>query len=274
MSRPSASSLPSVRAWTVPAAAAVAIVAMLALILVVDVWGAFGGIDALHRRGLAPPAVWFQMFQDRGVAEFLQWMLYGWFIVLAATLRGRWADADSDTARAWLLLAVGGVMILAEDAGDVRDSFLHWGDVFLPGARSGLVAMALWFGSVAVVMALAVFRFGQRIVDDPAVRGYGIAGVSAFALASSGEVIQRFTGWMEPAGRWLAVDLLGSPDILQLPGEETSTLAYLFADFVVEEPLELLGGALLVAAALAHVRCLRRDAAADATSAAGERGAA
>lgn len=251
------SPLPDVRPWTVPTAAALSVVLMIVLILLVDVSGAFGGIDALAARGLAPPAVWFQMFQDRGVAEFLQWAAFGWFIILALTLRSWWWDRDADAARFWGLGAVFGMLLLVEDAGDVRDTIAHWGDAFLPGSRSGDITMVVWFGVIAAVLAVAVLRYGRRVLADRRTAVYGAAGVVAFAIASLGTAFDRLFGGLEPAGRWLVEDVFGAPHLVRLPGEDTDFLLHLIADFIIEEPLELLGAAFLVAAALAHARVLR-----------------
>lgn len=233
---------------------------MLALILVVDVWGAFGGIPALEDRGLAPPAVWFQMFQDRGVAEFAQWALFGWFVLLAGKLHAWWYERDRATARFWLLTGVFGLLLLAEDAGSVRDTLMHWGDVFVPGGRSGQLVMIVWFGALAGVLGYAVMRYGSRVLADRRVLGYGVAGVVLFALASVGEAAEHAFGWMGPAGWWVVNDLLDAPHLVELPQHDSSFLVYLVADFIVEEPLELLGIALLTAAALAHARAIRAGA--------------
>lgn len=245
------------RPWIVPATAAVAVVLMFVLIVLIDVRGMFGGIAAMEDSGLAPPAVWFQMYQDRGVAEFLQWGLLGWLIILAATLRGRAGRHRRDQRRFWSLIAVFGLLMLLEDAGGVRDTLTHWGDAFLPGSDSGRLAIVVWFGAIAVVFGVALLRYGRNVVDDTHVRAYGVAGSVLFALAAIGEAAEHFVGWMGPAGWWLVNDVLGAPHILQLPDQEVDYLVYLFADFAIEEPLELLGISLLVAAALAHVRTLR-----------------
>lgn len=257
---PDGRSLPSVPPWVVPAAAGAIIVAMLAAILLIDVGGLFGGIDAMEETGLAPPAVWFQMFQDRGVAEFLQWALFGWFIVLAASLRGRVAERDAGRARFWTLLAVFGLLLLFEDAGGVRDTLTHWGDAFL-WMGAGRFVTFVWFGTIAAVLGWAVLRHGRGVVGDSRVRAYGLAGVGVFALASVGEAMEHVVGWMGPVGWWLVNDVLGAIHILRLPDHDLDYLVYLFTDFVVEEPLELLGIALLVAAVLAHVRMLRTEVA-------------
>lgn len=243
-----------VRPWIVPAAAAAAIVVMFGLILLIDVAGLFGGIEAMEETGLAPPAVWFQMFQDRGVAEFLQWGLMGWFVILAATLRGRAGPGEPDLARFWGLIAVFGLLLLFEDAGGVRDTLTHWGDAFLPGDGSGRIAIFLWFGAIAVVLGLALWRYGRDVVADRGVRAYGLAGVAAFGLAAVGEALEHVVGWMGPFGWWLVNDVLGAIHILQLPQHDMDYLVYLFTDFAVEEPLELLGIALLIAAVLSHIR--------------------
>lgn len=247
-----------VRPWIVPAAAATAIAIMFALILLIDVGGLFGGIEAMEATGLAPPAVWFQMFQDRGAAEFLQWGLMGWFVILAATLRGRAGPGDPDLARFWGLIAVFGLLLLFEDAGGVRDTLMHWGDAFLPGGGSGQVVIFVWFGAIAAVLGLALWLYGRAVVSDTGVRAYGLAGVAMFGLAAGGEAFEHVFGWMGPLGWWLVNDVLGAPHILELPQHDMAYLVYLFTDFVVEEPLELLGIAFLVAAVLAHVRTSAR----------------
>lgn len=254
--RPPRNPVADVRPWVVPAVAGGLTIALFGLILVVDVGRAFGGIPTLHDVGLAPPAVWFQAFQDRGLAEFAQWILFGWFVVMAAALRSRWQDHDPGTARFWGLVAVFGLLLFAEDAGGVRDTLSHWGDVALPGSSSGQVVMVVWFGTIAAVLFYAVVRYGRRVAEEPHVRWYGIAGIVFLAAPSVGQAIEHVVGWMGPFGAWLVYDVLGAGHILELPGLDTPYLVYLFTDFVLEEPLELMGIAFLVAAVLAHARSL------------------
>ena len=252
-----------VRPWVVPAVAGGLTIVLFALILAIDVGRAFGGIARLQDVGLAPPAVWFQAFQDRGLAEFAQWILFGWFVVMAAALRVRWRDHDPRTARFWGLVTVFGLLLFAEDAGSVRDTLSHWGDVALPGSSSGELVMAAWFGIIAGVLLYAIVRYGRRVVRNPHVRGYGIAGIVLLAFPSAGQAVEHVLGWMGPFGAWLVYDVLGAGHILELPGFDTPYLVYLFTDFVLEEPLELMGIAFLVAAVLAHARSLPREGATD-----------
>lgn len=87
-------------------------------------------------------------------------------------------------------------------------------------------------------------------------RWYGIAGIVLLAAPSAGQAIEHAVGWMGPFGAWLVYDVLGAGHILELPGLDTPYLVYLFTDFVLEGPLELMGIAFLVAAVLAHARSL------------------
>jgi hypothetical protein len=273
-----------------PPVLALAWIAIAAVALwVVDARGALGGPERLLELGLDPPYVWFQLFMDGGVTEILQWLSLGVLIVFSAGLavahRQRAAaatlrDDHERLAAFWTLIAVMAVLMLLEDAGNVRHLLTHYVGVavgFEP--RPVTVAEIVYFAAIASVGGYAVVRYvrdlGRRAslhrtsrpgaaASDAGTarrrvtfRFYGILGVLVYGSGAAINASRTIGDWYIGFGRWLVDDVLQAPQLVRavpVDGLDEWDLRFMFVDFVIEESLELLGATLLVAAVLAYLR--------------------
>jgi hypothetical protein len=237
--------------------------------------GALGGPPRLAADGLDPPYVWFQLFMDGGFTELFQWTLLAGLVVLAASLAAAHrlgglgtphgtARPGDETGRGafWTLIAVAAALMLIEDAGNARHLLLHYAGVaaaFDPVVTT--VVEITYFAAIASVGLYAFLRYGRGLAVLPGVRGLGAAGVGCYALGAGLNASRTIGYWYHGFGSWLVDDVLGAPQLVEavaVEGLDPWQLRFLFPDFVVEESLELLGAAFLVAAALAYARLLRR----------------
>jgi hypothetical protein len=261
--------------WIPPALAVGWILLALAAIWLVDVRGAFGGPEALMDTGLDPAYVWFQLFMDGGITELLQWAALGALIVLAsvasvahrarASVRPVTGVPDPERrseglAACWALFAVMAVLMLVEDAGNPRHLLTHYVGVITGfSSAATMVAEMLYFATIAGIGVYAVTRFGRDLLRASRTRTLGAVGVAGYGLAAAMSATRNVGDWYIGFGGWLVDDVFAAPQLVAavpVGGLDEWDLRFMFVDFVVEESLELLGAAFLLAAVLAHLRQL------------------
>jgi hypothetical protein len=244
-----------VRPGTPVVVATVYLLVCYAAIVVVDVYGV--GLDSVREALPARPAVWLLLFEEGSPTELLQWGALGTLAVLSGSLAARLRLAGNGHAAAfWLLVAVAAVLMLMEDAGNVRHRLSFWAMAagLFEDWRWRALVEALWYAAIASVFAWAVVRHGPAADLPRATVGYGVAGVVAYALAAIGSVTRDFH-WYVRLGRFVEERLLRT-ELLVPPDWHRVDVQFFLADHVVEESLELLGAAFLLAAALAYRRRL------------------
>jgi hypothetical protein len=204
------------------------------------------------------PAVWVLMFEEGSPTELLQWATLGYLTVVAGILGGALTrDGERSAGAFWKLVAVAGALMIAEDAGNVRHRLVRYAEAFAGLERDPvpwhLAVEFVWFAIIAGVLVTAVVRHGRAVLPAAATVRYGLAGVAAYALAVLGSVTRDIDHWYADLGRWIERSLLGT-ELLLPEGWSRFHIHFFLVDYVVEESLELLGAALLLAAALAYHR--------------------
>lgn len=227
-------------------------------VLLVDVAAVGGTRGWIREVGGGRPSLWIMLFEDGSPTELLQWAALGAVAVLVGVEAGRARAAlDAAAARFWALAGVGAVMMLMEDAGNVRHRLVHYIDAFVGLSRSGpwhLAVEAVWYAVIVSVLATALIVGGRRVLAaDRAVLGYAVAGAACYALAATGSVTRDIGWWYADAGRVIEESLLRTR-LLVPDGWSRGQVHFFLADYVVEESLELLGASLLLATVLAHRR--------------------
>lgn len=233
-------------------------------VLLVDVAAVGGAREWIREVGGGRPALWIMLFEDGSPTELLQWSAIGAVAVLAGIEAGRARAAlDGATARFWGLVGLGAVMMLMEDAGNVRHRLVHYFVTFvgLPGGGPWHLAVeAAWYAVIAGVLATAVIVAGRRVLGaDRSVLAYGVAGAVVYAVAAIGSVSRDIGWWYADAGRVIEESLLRTR-LLVPDGWSRGQVHFFLVDYIVEESLELLGASLLLAAVLAYRRWVRLGA--------------
>jgi hypothetical protein len=232
--------------------------AAYAAVIAVDVMGL--GREQLLAISPERRALWVHLFEDASPTEFLQWAALGAIVILAASLSGAAKQARrTDASAFWRLASVGALLMLLEDAGNVRHRLAHYADLLglldAPGPWH-LAVEAAWFGVIALVLVVAVVRFSGSIGASRRTVAYGLSGAIAYAMAATMSATRDVGWWYADAGRWIQESLLRA-DLLVPEGWVPAHVHFFLMDYVVEETIELIGASLLLAAVLAH----RRDSA-------------
>jgi hypothetical protein len=212
-------------------------------------------VDIARVAGELPSPLWHTLFGEGGPIEWAQWGLLGALAVSSAVL------AERLRSRFFLLFAVTAVLLLIEDAGNVRHALAGYGQTLLGnrilGYPTSMFIEVPFFALLAAVPLYAVVRHGHEVWAFVAARRYLVTGYALYALAAIASGLRRL-GHYEWLGR-RANELLGGRIPLG-PYEDTAVGYRLIVDFMIEESVELLAAACLVATVLACFEEVRRAA--------------
>jgi hypothetical protein len=237
------------------------VLATVALIAVA--WGVFVAVDLLNVAGVGDrlwrPA-WSHLFNDR-VVEWAAWVVIAVSVVVYGFVAGRLHGTERSGAAAFfLVLGLGLALMLVEDAGDVRHVISRYVRDHVGHEVAGLpyrVASDFpYFTLLAAVPVYAVLRHGRHAWRAPSARPYLVAGVTLYALAGGGSAIRHLGDFYIAIGSRLDRWLLGGrfpPD----RGQSEERGHFMLVDSLIEESVELLAAACLLAVALAFVADVR-----------------
>ncbi len=228
------------------------------MFLAVDIWGV---IDL----GTSLP-VWYWLFNDRPI-EWTQWFFLVFATVAAAYLAGRlYADRRVMASHFFFLLAIGLGFMLIEDAGDIRHVISAIALSLFESEESGLVlgipyrvvSDVPYFAALAAVPVYAVLRYGRHIWESVRTRWFLASGILVYAIAAMGSAVSHFNEFYIRTGAWLDAIVFahGFPVPEHMSQGETH---FLLMDAVIEESVELLALAMILAAILAFVSDVRAD---------------
>ncbi len=231
--------------------------AWLAVILI-DVANVFGLRDRL---GII---VWATLFANGRPTEWVQWYALGTTALLSAFHfgalprsnheRGSPGDATiRGCALFWGVLAVGVVLMLVEDAGNVRHE-IRWFVEGVTGSprHTGTIDKAVEFTYFAVVASVPLFalvRYGHHLRSYSTTLAYILSGYAFYGLAAAGNATRNWGGWYGVVGEWI---LLRFDMTVSDPGD-TAGHGHWLVDALFEESLELMGAMFLLAAAVSFL---------------------
>ncbi len=241
----------------------------LALIasIAVDLFDLFGLREPITDR-LQFPFLWFALFHW---LEVLQWPVQGAVILICGINAGlAWRSEDRDARAMHLVLGVGVILMLVEDAGNVRHIIRHYLNRALhadAGDFSLLISLVElgYFAVIGLVMMFAFVRywrvwwcnFQARTGFLVGIVCYGVATVSSWLGHAFRGQFEGFRDLYTLAGtRLLEVVYRLAPDY-QAILEASPNLVYgtpiqfVVMDHVYEESVELIGAFGLLAGVLA-----------------------
>lgn len=259
------------------------VIIALAVLWVAAAWAAVYLIDARDLLGwrealfaYSPdfagtvPMMRFQLFTGR-FTEWLQWVILAMAVVATGTISGRLRQhGDVKGARFWLLLAIGLGLMLVEDAGDVRQDLRPYVAFVVSGQADGasdtLVGRLADLGFFAVIAFFPLYAIlaHWRVPLRYAGAGiYLVLGFVAYAATQFGTAVSQINDSYARLGRWLHATVFHN-GLLQPVGLDRQRMHFELVDGPVEESVEILGAALLLAATLAFRRRAFGRAGADA----------
>ena len=233
----------------------------IALVILAVVWVAFLAVDLVWQGSPNDWPLWFLFFREGGIVEHLTWLMLAAASLLAMFTAGRaWGRAPYEFQRFWLILAIGIVLLLIEDAGDTSHRFAYYlgvvfGEVRLDAARLPVYVV------LGGVMLYALLRYRRIWRDVPGVARPLLGGYVLYAIGAGLSVpFNLFTGGYDTVGLvvlegWFGGALAGLPEPIW--GATADNSHVVFMDLAIEESVELLAASLLATASL---RAARRSA--------------
>ena len=230
----------------------------------------FNGIRdwMVEHDGFNVPFLWNYLFSEGGPVEILQWLFIGLFMMTSSYIAGiSTRDQKSSRSRFWFLFSILAVLMIMEDAGNIRH-FLTTRGVLL--FRDEMIYRSItelaYFGLMALIPVYALIRYRKVFLEDKRTAVILFFGAAFYGVAvlMSGTRDIRF--WYQTAGNIIYDWTLefGGDELLAIYESTDQFLAeggyisisYRFMDFLVEESLELLGAAFLWASSLSYLNFL------------------
>jgi hypothetical protein len=243
------------------------------LFYAIDLKNVFGLRDWLHS-GLQPyfyftyfPFFFQHWGRNSGFAELIQWSLLGGSLLLSAFVAGRYYLQDKTRFTFFALMALALLLMLLEDAGNIRHTLMSYVQVFADEPDQGIIGTLFEAGYFLLLGGLplyALVRYGRVLVVHAKAFTYLVAGFGLYFLAGSLSFIgTAFSGLLDRdlytlAGeRFSACALRWGDAELAVLWEAWNTenpiypIGFFLMDSLVEENIEILGAAAFLAAMLA-----------------------
>jgi len=126
--------------------------------------------------------------RNSGFAELVQWGFLGASMFLAAWYAGRAYIQNKNISKFLMILSIAFVLMLIEDAGDVRHTLMSYVQLAFDEPDQGIFGTAfeaLYFAGLASVPIYALIRYGTELRTYNKAFWYIIYGFIAHALAAS-----------------------------------------------------------------------------------------
>lgn len=224
------------------------------LVVLVDLMNVAGLGDVWYEH-MAPDYrdrawMWRFLFCEGSPAEIMQWFLLacaaGFAFVSTGQRREVGAGVNDQEMRFWLLMGIAFLLLLVEDAGNLRARVAdHAGYLMGPATRGG-AELAVFFVLAALPVSALVMHLRVALTNHVG-RWYLLAGFALYGIGG-GASASRYL-WYDQAGTWLYTSVFRG----QLGGEAWGQHSHGFwiMDYLVEESIELLAATCMAAAACA-----------------------
>ena len=233
----------------------------LLVTVLVDIFNIFG-VKYWMVENLTIPYFWFYWFSTP-VENPLQWYLLGMTLIVFGSNAGRaFQDNDRQAGPFWLLLSVGTMFMLVEDAGDVRHAIRKMVQGVAGEGSYGYAGTLFelgYFAVIGLIMLYAVWRYRHVYWNRTRMRNYLFGGYICYGLAVSasfiGSAFHSIIGFTvyEKVGEVILKGLFMRDQITMEAyqvANASRNIDFFFMDRLVEESLELLGVAALLTAGL------------------------
>ncbi|UMZ74154.1 hypothetical protein [Natranaerofaba carboxydovora] len=242
-------------------------------IYLVDIHNFLGIRDRMHAHdGLSVPFLWDYLFTEGGPIEIFQWLFIGLFMMTSAYIAGILNERKENKAAIfWLLLAIAGVFMIMEDAGNVRH-FLTTRFVLL--FKDGMIYRSItelaYFSLMALIPLIALIKYWRYPFSNRRTALFLLAGYFFYGIAVGMSGTRDIMFWYQTAGNVLynlSISLGGGEELLMLYEEVDQYLAdigsievrYRMMDYLVEESFELLGASFLWTSSISYLEYIKKD---------------
>lgn len=197
--------------------------------------------------------LWEQLFHNNRPAEWAQWTLLLVGAVLSAFLSAR---LSGDPARFFFLMGFGLILIFFEDTSDLRHTFYReylspgLGDT-IAGIPTRVIGNSIYFSLIASIPVYALVRYGRSVWDSLPTRNFMLAGFGVYAMAGGLSALSQLGDLYIRLGEVINTRVFAS----RWPWPETMSedrAHFYVMDSLIEESIELLGAACLLAMVLSY----------------------
>jgi len=203
--------------------------------------------------------------RDGGFAELVQWILLAITILITTFYAGKLISTQKNVAIFWMIMSVGFMLMLLEDAGEIRHLLMSYVQWMANEPDQGLIG-TLFEGIIFIILGglpiFGLWKYGKHIKNDGKVFIYTLFGIIAHAIAASlsfiGTAFQMTlnTDLYSLAGekfKQISINI-GGPELKQIWDEWDAEnwlyqVDFYLMDSFIEENIELLGNAFFLAAA-------------------------
>ena len=238
------------------AAFAICLLACYTAILLFDVFNVFGVRSFLETSGLGAPAVWYHLFSARSPTEYLQTFLLGLFALSCVYISGRGSELlQNRLGYFWFMIGLFALILLVEEGADLSRRYQTIMEIIMPGAPF-LSSRAFIFSIYMLIGLVPLVLYFKDIYAHKKPFFYLVAGYLVYGFAGIQSVFLNFIGLSRvDFGMFIFYDLLGG--VLHFPLNEVYSskeyIAFLFVDYVIEEPLELLAICFLLCSVFSYI---------------------
>lgn len=245
--------------------AGIIIIGSFLLIYLIDMRNVFGIRDFLWVRGDEWPFFWSHWFRNGGPIEMIQYVTLG----LAAFIAIKNSTLIHSNANNffWSIMGIAFILMLIEDAASPRHTIREYVQIFAgeEGQQGtfGTITELIYFALLASIPIYGLLRYGLRaLVNFKSSRSYMLAGFFFYAVAAGASFIgSAFSSLLNRdvytmMGEYLLNFMIefGDQEISQFYLQNSDIISFYLMDSPVEESIELLGAALLLAACIAFYR--------------------
>jgi len=220
------------------------------------------GIQEFLINNLDTPFFWYHWFLTP-VEEPIQWYMLGATFFVFAFISGiAYMNKDKNTLKFWGLMSFGLLLMLVEDAGDVRHTYRARIEMVFGEETYGFLGTTFelfYFAFIGIIMLVAFLKYRHVYWAYYNTKKYLIIGyifyglgVSASFIGGAYRTLTGFTLYENIGGAVLDRIIINSETSLIAYNlfDETHRVEFMFMDRVFEESLELLGAAGLLCAGL------------------------
>ena len=251
------------------------IATMLVLSYLIDIqnMNVFGLKDWVAVKGVyETPIFWLHMFREGSLTENLQWAFLGAAVFLTAIIGIIQFKATRKVPWVWILLLIGLYVMFLEDIENIRHttsamigstyfgfdtSTMEWRT---SSVRSAIeIAFYFILGSIMVTALVYILKDqGSRLLG----KKFFLTGYFFYGTAAVFSATRNVGDWYAVVGA-KAIDFVSRGAEISLPGDSyvygRDPLGFWFMDFVVEESLEFIGAAFLLAALTVFITSIKKS---------------
>jgi len=231
------------------------------LIYLIDVRNLFG-IQDFFIENMEAPFFWYHWFSTP-VEVPIQWYALGLTFLVFSIIAGiAYNRKDTKIFEFWFILSIGLMLMLVEDAGDVRHTYRSRIEMLFGEESYGFFGTSFelfYFAIIGLIMIVAILKYKDVYWKHNNTKKYLFIGYLFYGLGVSASFIggayRTITGFTlyENIGNLLLERLIVVNQNSRLAYEIAKTntrIDFIFMDKVFEESLELLGAAGLLVAGI------------------------